>query len=97
MTRDHTRSRAGLALIWSAAIACPCHWPLLLIALAGGTAIGATLRANFVLVFAASAAYFAIAVGLGLWLVRRPHNSRASCTACISSPATAKGRDVGGA
>jgi len=76
-------SRAGLGLVWSAVVACPCHWPLLVAGLLGGTAAGAALRANFVPVFAGAAIYFGFALGLGYWLIRRAgRRGAAECTDC---------------
>ncbi len=42
----HQHSRAGVALLWSAVIACPCHWPALVLGLFGGTMVAATLRSH---------------------------------------------------
>ncbi len=77
-------SRWGVALVWSAVIACPCHWPLLVIGLLGGTALGAALKANFVPVFAVAALYFGLALALGYWLIRRSRQAATSCPVCQS-------------
>lgn len=75
------RSRLGLVLLWSAGIACPCHFPIIVLLLLGGTVLGVYVHTHFVLLFAASVAYFALALLLGMWLLRRAHTRRgATCT-----------------
>ncbi len=81
MRHDHG-SRVGVALVWSAVLACPCHWPLLVVGLLGTTALGAALKENFVSVFAAAALYFAFALTIGFWLVRRSRHAAQSCPQC---------------
>lgn len=77
------RSRLGLAQVWSGVVACPCHWPLLLVGLFGGTALGGVVRTHFMPVFAGTALYFALAVGLGYWVLRR--GSGKDCAECQTS------------
>ncbi|MBI3287066.1 MAG: hypothetical protein HYZ68_03365 [Chloroflexi bacterium] len=65
------KARGYLAII-TALIACPCHLPitlLLLIGLAGGTALGTFLSQNALLIYAASTVYFLGALWIGWrWL-----------------------------
>ncbi len=75
----HQHSQAGVALLWSGAIACPCHWPALVLGLFGGTLAGALLRSHFLLIVALATLYFAGAIAMGLWLL---HRGRRSCTRC---------------
>jgi hypothetical protein len=79
--QGHQHSRTGIALLWSAVVACPCHWPWIILGLFGGTLIGTYLRTNFVLVITVATAYFILAMALGLWLLRR---GRVACQACRS-------------
>lgn len=63
---NSNKSRGYFAII-TALIACPCHFPItlpLIIGLASGTAIGAFLQQNLLLVYVAAILYF---LG-GLWL-----------------------------
>ena len=70
----------GYLLAGTALIACPCHLVFLLpvvLGLLGGTALGAALAANTGWVFAAAAAYFAVALAGALHLLyRRADNSK---------------------
>lgn len=54
--------------LWSAALTCPCHLPILL-ALTAGTAVGSFLSAYATPAFVAVLVYFLLALALGL---RRP-------------------------
>jgi mercuric ion transport protein len=55
----------GFGILTVAALACPCHLPLLLGVL-GGTAIGAALAANFLTAFVLLGAVFVVALAVGL-------------------------------
>ena len=55
----------GAAMLGLAAVACPCHLPILL-ALLGGTTIGAVLTANVLPVFVVLGVVFVGALALGL-------------------------------
>ncbi len=81
----HQRSRAGVALLWSAVIACPCHWPVIVLGLFGGTLAGAFLRSHFLLIVALATLYFTVAVGAGLWLLRRGKRVCAGCSRGVAS------------
>lgn len=74
------RSRKGILLLWSAALTCPCHFPLIVLLLLGETALGAYLHAHLVLLFGLTAAYFSGALLAGMWLVRQPADP--TCAAC---------------
>ncbi len=76
---QHQHSRAGVALLWSAVVVCPCHWPLLILGLFGGTVIAAALRSHFLLIVAFATLYFAAAIAVGLWLL---HRGRLACATC---------------
>ena len=55
----------GVGMLGLAAVACPCHLPILL-ALLGGTTIGAVLTANVLPVFVVLGVVFVGALALGL-------------------------------
>jgi len=55
----------GIGMLGLAAVACPCHLPILLVLL-GGTTIGAVLAANLLPVFVLLGAVFVGALALGL-------------------------------
>jgi hypothetical protein len=55
----------GAGLLTLAAVACPCHLPILLMVL-GGTTIGALLASNVVPVFVVLSAVFVGALTVGL-------------------------------
>jgi mercuric ion transport protein len=55
----------GFGSLTLAAVACPCHLPLL-IGVLGGTTIGAVLAANFLTAFVLLGAVFVGAVAVGL-------------------------------
>jgi len=55
----------GAGMLGLAAVACPCHLPILL-ALLGGTTIGAVLMANVLPVFVLLGVVFVGALALGL-------------------------------
>lgn len=74
--------RSGTGLVWAGIITCPCHWPLILLVVLSGTAAGTTLEANFVALFAASAAFSAAAIGAGYLLLRRKQTQTLSCPTC---------------
>ncbi len=74
------RSRLGLVLLWSAVLTCPCHFPIIVLLLLGGTVLGVYFHAHLVLLFAFSAAYFALALLIGMWLLRRSHTR--GCATC---------------
>ena len=63
--RTGKRSWMRKLWLWSAALTCPCHLPIVL-ALTAGTAVGSFLSANAVPVFIALLAYFLLALALGL-------------------------------
>jgi mercuric ion transport protein len=58
----------GLGMLALAAVACPCHLPILL-ALLGGTTIGAVLTANLLPVFVVLGVIFVGALALGLLML----------------------------
>ncbi len=66
---ERTRKFAGNLLFLSALVTCPCH-PLWVMALMAGTAVGGILSRHWVLIWIASAIYFAIALPLSLKLLR---------------------------
>lgn len=74
------RSRLGLVLLWSAVLTCPCHFPIIVLLLLGGTVLGVYFHAHLVLLFGLSAAYFAAALLAGMWLLRRSHTR--GCATC---------------
>ncbi len=97
------RGLKGYVLLGSALIACPCHLPLIA-ALLAGTAVGGLITAHLGLVFAALAAYFVLALVLGVrWVASAsesaaattisrcaiPHADSASSTPAILEPARA--------
>lgn len=63
--RTGKRSWIGKLWLWSAALTCPCHLPIVL-ALTAGTAVGSFLSANAAPVFLGLLAYFLLALMLGL-------------------------------
>lgn len=63
--RTGKRSWIRKLWLWSAALTCPCHLPIVL-ALTAGTAVGSFLSANAVPVFLALLAYFLLALMLSL-------------------------------
>jgi mercuric ion transport protein len=58
----------GVSMLSLAAVACPCHLPILL-ALLGGTTIGAVLAANVLPLFVLLGVVFVGALALGLRLL----------------------------
>jgi mercuric ion transport protein len=85
----------GYLLTATAFIACPCHLILLLplaIGLLGGTALGAALAANTGWVIAAATVYFVVALGAGLYLLKRRPRGTEDGPAALPDPkrATAK-------
>jgi len=74
---QHQHSRAGITLVWSAVIACPCHWPLLVLGLFGAPVAGTLLHSHFQLIVALATLYFAATIPAGLWLL---HRGKRSCT-----------------
>ncbi len=76
---QHQHSRAGVALLWSAVIACPCHSPFLVLGLFGGTVIAAALRSHFLLIVAIATVYFSVAIAAGLYLL---HQGKRTCATC---------------
>ncbi|GAC1543884.1 MAG: hypothetical protein NVS2B7_17870 [Herpetosiphon sp.] len=69
------RTISSTFLLITGIIACPCHLALtlpLLLALFGGTAVGAFLAAHTGLIVALSTGYFVAALGLGWWWLSRP-------------------------
>ncbi len=68
------RTLGGYALGATALIACPCHLPLtlpLLLAVLGGTSLGALLAANSGVVFLAVTVYFVTGLAAAWWLLAR--------------------------
>jgi hypothetical protein len=76
------RSRLGLVLLWSAVLTCPCHFPIIVLLGLGGTVLGVYFHAHLVLLFGLSAAYFAAALLVGMWLLHRSHTP--GCATCAS-------------
>ncbi len=74
----------------TAFIACPCHLPLtlpLFIGLTGGTALGAWLARNTILIYALATAYFLAALALALrWMNRVSRDEATSCPLPAKSP-----------
>ncbi len=70
-------------------IACPCHLPLtlpLLLAVFGGTTVGAFLASHTGWVAALSTGYFLMAIALGFWWLSRP-SRRLPAGQCPPRPA----------
>jgi hypothetical protein len=83
-----------VALLWAGTIICPCHWPLILLAVLGGTAAGTLLHEHLAVFVVANVVIFAAMVGLGYWMIRRARTER--CPACADQPVDATPRSVGG-
>lgn len=67
----------GTTLAVTGFIACPCHLPItlpLLIGVLGGTGIGAGIAANVSLIYGVAAAYFVMAIAVGLYLLNHRKN-----------------------
>src|SRR6266508_6501563 len=68
------RSAGSSLLLITGFLVCPCHVPLtlpLLVALFGGTALGAWLSTHTGLVIGLSTGYFLAAIVIGFWLLNR--------------------------
>jgi hypothetical protein len=79
----------GYLLTATAFIACPCHLIFLLplaIGLLGGTTLGAALAANTGWVIAAATVYFVIALGAGLYLLKRRPRDTEDGPAALPDP-----------
>jgi mercuric ion transport protein len=84
------RNVGSYLLIVTGLLLCPCHLPLtmpLLVALAGGTALGAWLAGHTGLLYGLAAGYFVIALAAGVWLLngrRSPSTGGAGDPACCT-------------
>jgi hypothetical protein len=68
------RTITGYLLGATAFVACPCHLPItlpLLLALLGGTSVGAFVAGNQTVIVLGAGAYFLLALGGAWWLLRR--------------------------
>jgi mercuric ion transport protein len=68
------RTLGGYVLALTALVACPCHLPFtlpLLLALVGGTSLGAFLREQTGLVFLGALGYFLFGLAAAFWLLGR--------------------------
>jgi mercuric ion transport protein len=64
------KSLNGYLLLISGFIVCPCHIPILL-AIAGGTALGVFISKNLTLILGLSTVYFILALIIGFRMIRR--------------------------
>ncbi|MGK2950198.1 MAG: hypothetical protein ACSLFP_16625 [Acidimicrobiales bacterium] len=82
LTDPVTTERRGRRWLVLSFLACPCHLPLTLGALAavlGGTALGAVLRDNVWLAGGIIAAAWAAGTARGLWLIRQAERDGLAC------------------
>lgn len=87
---DAATERRGRRWLVLSFLACPCHLPLTLGALAavlGGTALGAVLRDNVWLAGGIIAAVWAAGTARGLWLIRQAERGGLACP--VPSPSSA--------
>lgn len=67
--------RHGMAWMLGSFVACPCHLPVtlaLLTAVLSGTVAGAVLRSHIIVAGLLITAVWALGMGRGVWLLRRP-------------------------
>lgn len=75
----HAQKRSSLWLV-AAFLVCPCHLPLLLVALGAGVS-GGLLTRNQGLLFLMMSVLF----GLAVWRYLAPSKAQESCSACAAS------------
>lgn len=81
MTRPRSDSangtqRRGVAWTLGSFVVCPCHLPItlsILVAVLGGTAVGAFLRDNLLLAGAVITSVWLLGMARGIWLLRQPN------------------------
>ncbi|MBI3328560.1 MAG: mercury resistance protein [Nitrospinae bacterium] len=66
--QPRSRSLKGWMLVVTGVLACPCHLPLLGVALTG-TVLGGVLREHFHLIVPLAALYFVVALMVGIKLL----------------------------